>query len=160
MQTRHSWYGHRDVVGCFFGSVWGGVACPLRLNLAMSGREVHLSSFCRFWLDALFHAFPWSWFLFFHVRGHRYSRYTLHIVTWRMKYDVTIIKKRMRCRKRLPIFVFFHQRAPLAPLWPLRAPTWTTPSSISCPSLNSLCFPSFLEEEPSFSKLLFLWALF
>ena len=54
------------------------------------------------------------------------------------------------------IFVFLPQRAPLAPLWPLRAPTRGTPPSIACQrAFSSLvfrrraCFPNFF---------LFLWA--
>ena len=39
------------------------------------------------------------------------------------------------------IFVFLPQRAPLAPLWPLRAPTRGTPPSIACQrAFSSLVF--------------------
>ena len=46
---------------------------------------------------------------------------------------------------RLLIFVFLPQQASLAPLWPLRASTWTTPSSITCRRAFVL-FSFFLEE--------------
>ena len=49
-------------------------------------------------------------------------------------------------RHRLSYFVVLPQRAPLASLWPLRAPTWTTPSSITCRSAIFLHLPL---EEPS-----------
>ena len=58
------------------------------------------------------------------------------------------IKKRVRCRYRLSYFCLSSQRVLLAPLWPLKSPTWTTPPSITC----RRAFPFF---SPSCKKSLF-----
>ena len=68
------------------------------------------------------------------------------------------MKKRMRCTCRLSYFVFVPQRASLAPLWPLGAPTWTV--SLLLVDGEPFSFFSFLTRWAFFLPTFFsfLWA--
>ena len=69
------------------------------------------------------------------------------------------IEKRMRCRCRRKKNVFVPERAPLPSSWPVRGPTWTTRSSITCRRAffffltlkKSLLFPLVCFCEPYFN---------
>ena len=59
-------------------------------------------------------------------------------------------------------FVFFPQRAPLGPIWLLRSPTLTTPSSITCRRVFlSFCFFIVFHKNHMFPFFFWLlWAFF
>ena len=102
-----------------------------------------------------------------HIPG---SRYIVRDPNWSLRPNVESailwysssserIKERTGCRYKRPYSAFLPQRAPLALLWPLRTPTWKTPSSIAGWRAFLLVFNSYLEEEPCFSKLMFFVGL-